>query len=56
MKPYDFLVPMIYLIILTDTSRQFRFSPSAYKAVGHEVIVITNDLTLTNTINSYSVS
>ena len=33
-----------------------RISPSAYKAVGHEVIVITKDLTLTDTINSYSVS
>ena len=34
----------------------YRISPSGYEAVGHEVILITDDLTLTNTINSYSVS
>ena len=34
----------------------YAFLHPRIKAVGHEVIVITKDLTLTDTINSYSVS
>ena len=45
-----------YKSLQTLPDNFIRISPSAYKAVGHEVIVITKDLTLTDTINSYSVS